>query len=163
MLEDPIAVVIGGKTWLCPPMSFYCLERAWPHIRRLSVMGGYNQALAAAQLQVKMAATPAEHDSATQNVATALALIEAEDADFVGQTRVTLHVIVAALALETPPPSYDQLARMLQPDEIGGIHIACAALMDGSGLMRGGTAPGEPPATSRTMPAHLNGTGSSPN
>jgi hypothetical protein len=162
MSEDATPVVIGGQRYLVPPMSFYCLKRAWPHIRRLSELGAFTQAAAAAELQVKMAVTQEQHEAATQNLATAMAIVEREDADFVGQTDVALHIIVAALALESPPPSYDALSRVLQPDEIGGVHIACAALMDGSGLVQSGARAGEALAAARMMPL-LNGSESSLN
>lgn len=162
MSEDATPVVIGGTTYLCPPMSFYCLKRAWPHIRRLSQLGAYTRALAAAELQVKMAGTPDEHQAATLNLASAMAIVEQEEADFVGQTDATLRVVVAALSLEVPPPGYDDLSRALQADEIGGLHIACAAIMDGSGLVQSGARAGEALAAARMMPL-LNGSESSLN
>ena len=161
MLEDPITVIIGGVTYLCPPMPFYCLERAWPHIQKMGRMGAANQALAAAQLQVRMAGTQGEHDAATQAVASASALVEAEDADFIGQTREALHVVVAALALDANPPSYETLSRRLLPGELAGVHIACTELMDSSGLVKVSVL-GEAVATSQPA-GLLNGSGSSPN
>jgi hypothetical protein len=164
MIEAPTPVVIGGVTFLCPSMPFYCLERAWPHIQRLSRMGQLNQALAAAQMQTRMASTPEEHTAATTAVEAAHQQIAAENADFVGQTREAIEVIVAALALDPQPPSYETLSRQVRADELVGIHVACAALMDGSGLMRATTnAPGEGLATIQAGSAPLNGAGSLPN
>jgi hypothetical protein len=159
--ESPIPVVIGGVTYLCPQMPFYCLERAWPHIQKLSRLGAANQVLAAAQLQVRNAVGAEDHQRATENLATALMMIEQEGADYVGQTRVALSIIVAALALDTPPPSYDSLSKLMRGDEIGGIHAAVTALMETSGLVRSADPAGEAVAT--PMPPRLNGAGSSPN
>lgn len=159
MTEEPIAVVIGGTTYLCPPMPFYCLERAWPHVQRLGRMGQLNQTLMSAQAQLRNAMSPAEQAAAEANVAAATALIEREQADFVGQTREAIHVIAAALALDDPPPTYEALSRQVRPGEIVGVHRACAELLDSSGLQRSS---GEVVATSNMMPP-LNGAGSSLN
>jgi hypothetical protein len=163
-MQQPTLVVIGGVTYVCPPMPFYCLERAWPHIQRMSRLGALSQALAAAQLQVRNAITAEEHTTATDNLVTAQALVEQEGADFIGQTREAIKVIVAALALDTPPPSYEQFAKQVQPSEFAGIHVACTQLMNLSGLVssEAGDPQGEASATGH-VPAHLNGTGSSPN
>jgi hypothetical protein len=160
MLDDPIPVIIGGTTLLCPPMPFYCLERAWPHIQRLGRMGQLNQTLLSAQARLQTALGAEEQAAAEANVAAAQALIDREQADFVGQTREAIHIIAAALALDTPAPSYETLSRQVRPNEIVGIHRACAELMDGSGLQR--ALPGEALATSQVMPP-LNGAGSSLN
>jgi hypothetical protein len=161
MLEDPIPVIIGGTTLLCPPMPFYCLERAWPHIQRLGRMGALTEMLQSAQSRLSRAANPEEHAAAEATLTAAQTLIEREGADFVGQTREAIHIIAAALALESPAPSYDSLSRLVKPDEFVGIHRACSDLMDSSGLTR--AAPGEVGATARMMPAQLNGAGSSLN
>lgn len=160
MIEDPIPVVIGGVTFLCPPMPFYCLERAWPHIQAMGRMGQATQALAAAQLQVRTAVTAADHDSATANEATAQQHIAAIGGDFIGQTREAIAIIAISLALDSNPPSYDDLAKRVRQSELAGVHIACALLMDGSGLTK--QAAGEAQATPQMMPS-LNGTGTSPN
>lgn len=161
MLDDPTPVIIGGTTFLCPPMPFYCLERAWPHIQRLGRMGAINQTLLAAQMAVRNAMTQEQQEAANASLVAAETLVEREGADFVGQTREAIHIIAAALALDTPPPSYETLSRQVQPTELVGVHTACTALMEGSGLQR--RAPGEIAATSHMMPPQLNGAGSSLN
>lgn len=161
MLETPVPVVIGGKTWLCPPMPFYCLERAWPFIQAMGEKGKATQALAAAQLQVRMASSPIEHDQATANVSAATEIIAQTAADFIGQTKDALEIVVAALALDTTPPSYTDLAKMLRPGEIQGLHLAIAELLEISGLKV--SAAGEALATIREPEAPLNGVGSSLN
>lgn len=135
MIETPIEVVIGGKRLLCPPMPFYCLERAWPHIKRMGEMATANQALATAQLQVRSAVTAQDHEDATRAVQTAESLVGQLDGDLIGQTKEALHIIVAALSLETPAPTYDELSRTMRADEIQGVHLACSLLMDSSGLI----------------------------
>jgi hypothetical protein len=162
MIEDPIAVTIGGEEYLCPPMSFYCLERAWPHIQRLGRMGALNQAVQQAQLRLSAAGDdPAALIAAQQVLDAATAAVESAGADFISQTHAALDVIVASLALTKPPPTHDFLAQRLRPSEFAGIHQACTLLMDTSGLI-GRAPPGESAATSLTPPL-LNGTVSSPN
>ena len=160
MIEDGISVVIGGEDYLCPPMAFYALERAWPHIQRLGRMAGLNQVVQQAQAHVT-AASPDEMSAAQAALDAAQAAVEASGADFIGQTHAALDVIVAALSLTQPAPTHDFLAKRLQPSEFAGIHQACTLLMDASGLI-GRAAPGESSAT-RPTPPLLNGTGSSPN
>ena len=157
MIEDPINVVIGGENYLCPPMSFYCLERAWPHIQRLGRMAVLNQAVQQAQRALGNATSDAE--AASAQAALDAAQARAEGADFIGQTHAALEVIVAALSLRQPPPTLEALAKRLRPEEFAGIHQACTLLMDASGLV-GRTPPGESAAMSQT-PVPLNGTGSS--
>jgi hypothetical protein len=166
MIEDPISVVIGGEDYLCPPMSFYCLERAWPHIQRLSRMATLNQVVQ--QAQRRLAAAEAGDGLASASAVAAQAALDDAQAtvekaggDFIGQTHEALAVIAAALSLRTPAPSLEDLAKRLRADEITGIHEACTLLMNSSGLI-GRSTPGESAAMSRT-PALLNGTGSSPN
>lgn len=161
MLENPVPVTIGGTTWLCPQMPFFCLERAWPHIQAMGHKGKATQALAQAELQARMAISPLEHEKATANVAIAMQVVEQSSADFVGQTRDALEIIVAALALDSNAPSYLDLAKVLRPDEIQGVHLAVADLMEQSGLKVART--GEALATIQEMPDRLNGVGSSLN
>jgi hypothetical protein len=161
MMEGPVPVVIGGMTYVCPPMPFYCLERAWPHIQNMSRMGALNRALAAAQLRQRNAQSDEEIASATRAVAVAEALVARENADFIAMTHTALEVIVAALALDPNAPTYDTLSKQMRPTEIAGVHEACTALMDASGLTST-LAPGERLATGQA-PVHLNGAGSSPN
>lgn len=122
MSRDAVPVTLGGVTYLCPPMPFFCLERAWPHIQAM--------------------AKP--------------------DADFVVQTRSALSIIAASLLLDDNPPSYDDLARRMMGTEIGGMHAACTALLDVSGLGKKDDDAGEAFATGPT-PSHRNGIDSSPN
>lgn len=151
MREDPIAVTIGGVTHQCPPMPFFCLEKAWPHIQDLGRMGAANQALAAAQMRVRQAESKEQHEEASAAVRAAQALVDAIEGDLIGQTRATLKIVTAALSLSEPAPSYDSLARTLKPGEIEGLHLACGQLLEVSGL-KGGTM-GEATATDRTAPS----------
>lgn len=161
MLENPIPVTIGDKVWLCPPMPFYCLERAWPFITAMGEKGKAMQRLAAAQLQVRMAVSASEHDEATANVIAATEIIEQSGADFIGQTKDALEIIVSALALDATPPSYIDLAKLLRPSEIQGVHLAVAELLEVSGLKV--SVAGEALATIQEPAAPLNGVGSSLN
>jgi hypothetical protein len=136
--DTPISVVIGGKTLLCPPMPFYCLERAWPHIRTMSRLGAAAKALHTAELQVRSAITSKEHESATANYDTAFKIVDDLGADIVGQTGEALHILAAALSLDTNPPTQQDLAKALRPSEIGAVHLAVAELMDASGLVSKG-------------------------
>lgn len=163
MLEDPIDIVIGGKTWHCPPMPFYCLERAWPHIQRLAEMNAVNEAIGRAQMQVRQAETAEQHEAATQALSVAVRLVQQEGSDIVGQTREALKVIVAALALQSEPPSYEDLSRAMRPAELHGIHAACSQLLATSGLAQGEPSSGEALAMRPPMPGHLNGAASSLN
>lgn len=164
MSERPIPVEIGGMAFACPPMSFYCLEMAWPHIRMLGRMGAANNTLRAAQLQVSHAITGQEHEVASENLEIATKIVEDLGADIIGQTRESLHIIACALAFVDNSPTQQDLAKMLRPHEITGIHIAVAELLDASGLVtRGGTTTvGENLATTAAA-ASLNGVPSSLN
>lgn len=162
MIETIVTVSIGGHAYHCAPMPFYCLERAWPHIQRMGAIGDANQALTAAKLQVELAATDDEKAAAARALAEAEARVGAIGGDMIGQTRVALEIIVAALALEVPAPSYEDLAKRMRADEMFGVHSAVSALMTTSGLTANAEAPpGEGSATAQ-MPPRLNGAGSSP-
>jgi hypothetical protein len=161
VIEDPVEVVIGGKTWRCPPMPFYCLERAWPHIGKLARMNTLTQTLARAELRVRQAETVDQHDEASQALAATMQLIDAEGAGFVGHVREALHIIVAALSLDPEKPTYEQLAQVMTGAEMYGVERACAQLIELSGL--GANAPGEDQAMMQPMPVQLNGAASSLN
>jgi DNA-binding XRE family transcriptional regulator len=165
MSERPVLVSIGGTVFTCPPMPFYCLELAWPHIRTLGRMGSASQSLMAAQIQVSHAITTQEHQTASENLEIAMKIVEDLGADIIGQTHTALNIIAAALALDPNPPSQVDLAKVLRPDEISGVHIAVAELLDVSGLVtRGGTTTvGESVATMAGLTPSLNGAATSLN
>jgi hypothetical protein len=163
VMESPITVVIGGKTLLCPPMPFYCLERAWPHIRTMGRLGNASHLMKDAELQVRAAITTQEHQSATENLETAAKVVEDMGADIIGQTRVALQIIACALALDSNPPSYDDLAKLMQPHEIAGVHLAVTELMNASGLMTEGNRPSVGEALAAKTGQSLNGSSSSLN
>lgn len=163
MADSPIAVVIGGMTLLCPQMPFYCLERAWPHIRAMGKLGNAQRLLKDAELQVRAAITTQEHQSATENFEIASKVVEEMGADIIGQTRVALNIIACALALDNNPPSYDDLAKQMQPHEIPGVHLAVTELMNASGLMKDGDRLSVGEALAAKTGQSLNGASSSLN
>lgn len=159
-MGEDIEVTIGGVAYALPPMSFYCLRRAWPHIQRLGAMGALNQAVINARMVAANAISLADSSDAAAVYDAAVARVAAEGADFVGQTATALEVIAAALSLATPAPSAEALSKALRPSEFSGLHEACQMLLLTSGLQEG-----EVTATGQQMPApmRLNGTVSSLN
>jgi hypothetical protein len=161
---DTVEVTIGGAVLTVPPMSFYVLRRAWPHIRRIAQMSRLSGKLidVTRRLEAAKAADPPEpeeHLRALQDEqATAMQEVDTKGADFVSQTDEALHVIAEALAAADPPGgSYDALSRRMRPDEMVGLHVAFNKLLEVSGLL----ASGELVATGSMLPRRSNGIDSS--
>jgi hypothetical protein len=139
--DDPITVAIGETMIAVPPMPFYCLRRAWPHIVRLGEMSKAPAEAAAARAAFDAADpdSPGRPFLAAQAEAADARLA---DASLIAQTDEALAVIAAALALASNPPTADDLGKALRPDQIAGVHAAVNRLLDASGMFQAGeTAP----------------------
>lgn len=88
---DSVTFRIGGREWSAPPMAFFHLSKAWPHIKDL------NGSL-----------------------------------DLVERTEIGLEIVAIALSCMNPAPSAFELKMALRPDEILGIDVPLAALIEAS-------------------------------
>jgi hypothetical protein len=145
--DDSIEVVVGGTTYQVPPMTFYVLKRAWPHVMRLIRMAPFSIAVGHTTERLIGATRNGDPESVIAELTArqGLAVQQAEDAgaDFIAQTDEALQTVAAALALTPDPPSFDTLSKALRPDEFQGVHAAFHKLLAASGF-----GPGETMATS---------------
>ena len=159
--DDGIAVVIGGTTYTVPPMTFYVLKRAWPHVMRLIRMAPFSVAVGHATERLIEARRNNESEEALAELAArqVLAMQDAENAgaDFIAQTDEALQTVAAALALVSNAPSYQDLSIALRPDEFQGVHAAFHKLLAASGF-----GPGETMATSLLPTRQSSGIGLPP-
>jgi hypothetical protein len=152
--DETVDVVIGGETLRVPPMTFFCLRKAWPHVMRMIRMGPVSQAADKATLALDAArrADPPEDPAvlASLEAAQIEAMAKAEEAgaDFMGQTTEALNVVVAALALTPNPPAFEDLSKRLRYDECAGVQVAFSRLLAVSGF----TSAGETTATGSIVP-----------
>jgi hypothetical protein len=155
--DDPVVVRIGGADYVVPPMPFYALKRAWPHIQHLSELGQLMQAVVVARAYLNVA-EDAERPARQATYDAAMGKAVAAGADFVGQTDAALAIIAAALSLTHPELNAEDLSKLLKPEEYSGLHGAVKTLLSTSGL-----ATGELTATSPIPAATSTGTDTSPN
>lgn len=155
--EAEVTVTIGGELLVVPaPMTFFCLRRAWPHVRRLGELGELVQAVSVARAQ----AVATQTDEANMALGAAIDRALAAGADLITMTEEGLAIIAAAFAQQPNPPTRDDLARKLRPDEMLGVQHAVNHLFDVSGMTRLGEAIATSPAA--VGPLRLNGIDSSP-
>ena len=112
-MSDPDAVelTVAELTLSVPPMTFYALRRAWPHLSALARM----------------------NDAAADGVTGAAG-------DMMQQTDEALHIFACALELSDNPVSYEDLARALRFRQWGGVHAALHQLLVASGMIAQGEA-----------------------
>jgi hypothetical protein len=142
--DDGIEVTIGGITYLVPPMTFYALKRAWPHVMKLIRMAPLSIAVGHATERLMEAQKNREDNATIIELASrqTLAMQEAEEAgaDFIAQTDEALQTVAAALSLTPNAPSYQDLAMALRPDEFQTVHAAFHKLLAASGFGSSGEA-----------------------
>jgi hypothetical protein len=156
--DDPITVAVGDVTLTVPPMPFYCLRRAWPHIVRLGEMSKAPAEAAAAQAAFE-AADPDSLGRPFLAAQVEAAQARLDAASLVFQTDEALAIIAAALALSHDPPTVDDLGKTLRPDQIAGVHATVNRLLDASGMfLAGETVPAAMAAISQPAisPSSLN-------
>jgi hypothetical protein len=164
MDEESVEIVIGGEPVVFPPMTFWVLRRAWPHILTLGKMEAVQQQfdLVTAKLvevqERDPPATPEELANAESAHVTAMEKVLLAGADFTAQIEEKLHVLAWASALTDHPISHDELAKRLRRDEFTGLAVGFNHLLRTSGLLSGEAAATglAPPRKSTGLDLRLN-------